>query len=160
MRNALNLLHIASDPAKQRKVAEAAAAMTLAIGEEIGIPVIAEAWALAETRNDMKLLEAGKQVAIVKSRDNWAVPISGTLEYLLNKEYMQPQNGNGENYEDYLRVLLYLEDREEKLLRCMDLIQINMKGSYDEDFDLKEYYGGFQFEAVAKGIKFTYIQKY
>lgn len=160
LRNGLNLLHIASDPVKQRKVAEVAAALTLGAGEEIGIPVVAEAWALAETRNDMKLLEAGKQVAAVKSRDNWAVPISGTLEYILGKEYIQPQNGNGEDYEDYLRILLYLEDREEKLLRCMDLIQINMKGSYDEDFDLKEYYGGFQFEAVAKGRKFTYIQKY
>ena len=160
LRNGLNLLHIASDPVKQRKVAEVAAAMTLAVGEEIGIPVVAEAWAFAETRNDMQLLEAGEQVAVVKSRDNWAVPISGTLEYILSKEYIQPQNRNGEDYEDYLRILLYLEDREEKLLRCMDLIQLNMKGCYDEGFDLKEYYGGFQFEAVAKGSKFTYIQKY
>jgi hypothetical protein len=156
----MNLLHIALDPVKQRKVAEAAAALTLAVGEEIGIPVVAEAWALAETRNDIKLLEAGKSVAIVKSQDNWAVPISGTLEYILSKDYIEPQNKNGEDYEDYLRILLYFENKEEKLLRCMDLIQINMKGSYYGDFDLKEYYGGFQFEAVAKGRKFTYIQKY
>lgn len=160
LRNVLNLIHIGSDPEKQRKVAEIAAALTLGEGEPVGAAAVAEAWALAETENDMRLLEDGKQVAVVKSKDNWALPISNTLEYLWKKDYVKPKNMSGGDYEDYLRILLYLEDREEKLLRCMDLIQINMKGSYDGDFDWKEYYGGIQFVAVAMETKFTYIQKY
>jgi hypothetical protein len=134
--------------------------LTLARGKEIGSVVVAEAWAAAESENDLRLLEDGKQVAFLKSNDNWAVPISSTLEYLWNKDYESPDKMNGYDYEDYLRILLFLENREKKLLRCMDLIQMNLKGSYDRDFNLKEYYGGFQFEASTQERKFTYNQKF
>ena len=139
---------------------EIATALTLGEGAEIGAPVVAEAWAAAESENDLLLLEAGKKVAFIKNSENWAVPVSSSLEYLWTDEYRQPAKATGYDYEDYLRVLLFLENREQKLLRCMDLIQLNMKGSGNRDFDLKEYYGGFQFEAVVKDKKFTYIQKY
>lgn len=160
MRNVLNLLHINSDPEKRRKVEAIAAALTLAKGKEVGAIVVAEAWAAAESENDMRLLEDGKQVALIKKKENWAVPVSETLEYLWNSGYEKPKVIRGYDYEDYLRVLLFMENREKKLLRCMDLIQLNMKGSYYGDFDLREYYGGFQFEAAAKERKYTYIEKY
>lgn len=160
MRNVLNLAHIYRDPEKRSKVLEIAAALTLGEGTEIGAAVVAEAWAAAESENDLLLLEAGKKVAFIKNRDNWAVPVSGSLEYIWTDEYRQPKKMTGYDYEDYLRILLFLENREQKLLRCMDLIQLNMKGGSNRDFDLKEYYGGFQFEAVVKDRKFTYIQQY
>lgn len=160
MRNILNLLHITGDPEKRRKIAEVAAALTLIKGKEIGIAVVSEAWATAETVNDLRLLEAGKEVALIKGRDNWAVPLSSTLEYIQKEGYTAPKRMTGYDYEDYLRIFLFLEKREQKLFRCMDLIQINMKGSVNRNFDLKEHYGGFQFEAVAKDTKYTYVQKY
>ena len=160
VRNVSNLAHIFSDPEKRNQVLEIAAALTLGEGAEIGAPVVAEAWAAAESENDLLLLEAGKKVAFIKNSENWAVPVSSSLEYLWTDEYRQPAKATGYDYEDYLRVLLFLENREQKLLRCMDLIQLNMKGGGNRDFDLKEYYGGFQFEAVVKDKKFTYIQKY
>jgi len=160
MRNVLNLIHINNDPEKRKNIEAVAAVLTLVKGEEIGAIVVAEAWAAAETENDLRLLEDGKEVALLKSKDNWAVPISLTLEYLWKEDYIKPKQMNGYDYEDYLRILLFLENREKKLLRCMDLIQLNMKGSYHRDFDLKEYYGGFQFEAVARDQKHTYVQKF
>lgn len=160
MRNILNLVHINSDPEKQKKIEAVAAILTLAEGKEIGALFVAEAWAAAESENDLRLLEDGKQVAFMKKKDNWAVPISSTLEFLWKEDYMNPKSMHGYEYEDYLRILLFVENREKKLLRCMDLIQINMKGNYDRDFDLKEYYGGFQFEAITRESKFTYIQKF
>jgi len=160
MRNVLNLIHVNSDAEKRKKVEAAAAILTLVKGEEIGAAVVAEAWAAAETENDLRLLEDGKEVALIKNKDNWAVPISLTLEYLWKDDYVKPKQMNGYDYEDYLRILLFLENREKKLLRCMDLIQLNMKSSYNRDFDLKEYYGGFQFEAIARDRKYTYVQKF
>ena len=74
--------------------------------------------------------------------------------------YIEPQNKNGLSYDEYLRILLFLENNEIKLLRCMDLIQINLKGSYHRDFDLKQCYGGLEFEATVQGRKYSYIQKY
>ncbi len=160
MRNILNLIHINSDPEKRKKVEAIAVILTLAEGKEIGALFVAEAWAAAESENDLRLLEAGNQVPFVKNKDNWAVPISSTLEFLWQEDYIKPKKMQGYEYEDYLRILLFLENRERKLLRCMDLIQLNMKGNYDQYFDLKEYYGGFQFEAIARESKFTYIQKF
>ena len=160
MRNVLNLIHINNDPEKRKKVDAVAAILTLVRGEEIGAVVVAEAWAAAETENDLRLLEDGIEVSLIKGKDNWAVPISQNLEYLWKDDYVKPKQMKGYNYEEYLRILLFLENREKKLLRCMDLIQLNMKGSYNRDFDLKEYYGGFQFEAIARDQKYTYVQKF
>lgn len=160
MRNALNLAHIAGDSEKRKKIEAIAEILTVIKGKEIGAAIVAEAWAAAESENDLRLLEDGKQVAFIKAKDNWAVPISDSLEYLSKEGYTQPKRMSGYDYEDYLRILLFLKNREEKLLRCMDLIQLNMKGCSNRDFDLKEYYGGFQFEAVVKDKKFTYVQKY
>lgn len=160
MRNTLNLAHINSDPQKVKKAEAVAALLTLGRGYKVGAPVVIEAWAAAEAENDLRLLEDGKTVALVKGKNNWAVPISSTLEYFWNDNYCKPNEMNGYDYQDYLRILLYLENNEKKLLRCMDLIQINMVGSYNRDFNLKEYYGGFHLEAVAKGKTFTYDHKY
>lgn len=160
MRNILNLAHIYSDPVKQAKVKAVAAELSLGVAEPVAEPVVAEAWAAAETENDLRLLEDRKPVAFAKGRNNWAVPISHTLEYLGKDGYTEPKVMNGNSYEDYLRILLFFEDREKKLLRCMDLIQLNMKGSYSRSFDLKEYYGGFRFVAVAGEREYEYIQKY
>lgn len=160
MRNVLNLAHIINDRQKMEKIKAVAAVLSLIKGEEVGIGVITEAWAAAESENDLRLLEAGKEVALVKGGDNWAVPLSNTLEYIWKDDYYTPSDENGYDYENYLRILLYLEDREEKLLRCMDLIQMNLKGSYYSDFDIKEYYCGFQCEAVVQGNRFYYEQKY
>jgi hypothetical protein len=160
MRNTLNFAHINSDPQKLKKAEAIAALLTLGKGYKVGAPVVIEAWAAAETENDLMLLEAGKKVALIKGKSNWAVPISNTLEYLWKDNYVKPNDMSGYDYQDYLRILLYLEDNEKKLLRCMDLIQINLVGSYNRDFNLKEYYGGFHFEADSKGKTFTYDQKY
>lgn len=160
MRNVLNLTHIYTDSAKLAQVKAVAAELSLGAAEPVAEPAVAEAWAAAETENDLRLLEDGKPVALVKSRNNWAVPISNTLEYLWKDGYEEPADLRGNSYDDYLRILLYFENREKKLLRCMDLIQLNMKGSYNRSFDLKEYYGGFRFTAVANELEYEYIQKY
>jgi hypothetical protein len=160
IRNVLNLIHIKKDPEKWSKVEGAAAALTLVKGKEIGAFLVAEAWAAAESENDLRLLEAGKKVTLIKGKDHWAVPISSTLDYIWKEDYLTPAKDNGYDYEDYLRILLFLENREKKLLRCMDLIQLNMKGIYNRDFDLRECYGGFQFEAATWEGTFTYVQKF
>lgn len=160
LRNVMNLGHIFKDPNKRKAVETIAAALTLAKGKEIGALVVAEAWAAAESENDLRLLEAGKRVPLTKSSDSWAVPLSDTLEYIWGEGYIHPERISGYDYEDYLRILLFFENREQKLLRCMDLIQLNMKGSSNGNFDLKEYYGGFEFQAVVGNHRFSYIQQY
>lgn len=53
----------------------------------------------------------------------------------------------GLKYESYLKLLLLTEDSETKLLRMMDLIQINLKGSDRKDFVLSNLFCGFILKA-------------
>ncbi|MDD2190497.1 MAG: DUF5702 domain-containing protein [Eubacteriales bacterium] len=171
MRIGLNSLHIFGDSIKRNEVTALASIITPGPGMLVTEALITAAWAAAEAENDIRRLEDGKEVALIKARDQWALDLKRAVKY--NKKtpndikpkknnggYTEPAVNNGNDYEDYLRILLFLENREIKLLRCMDLIQLNMKGTYRKDFDLKEYYGGFQFEAVVQNKKYSYIQKY
>lgn len=166
LRTMLNLPCIYTDPEKLRAVEALASMLTPGPEAVITQLLIATGWAAAEAENDMKRLENSEKVALFKSKSNWALNLSLNLDlegFMNGKNHtdiVEPQNTGGINYEDYLRILLYLQDREIQLLRCMDLIQLNMKTNYYRDFDFREYYGGFQFEAMVQGRSYSYIQKY
>jgi len=160
MRSGLNLIHIYADPKKRKEVNALALIMTPGPEEIITQLVIAAAWAAAEAENDLRLLEKQKRVALFKNDKNWALDLEGIMDGTKQDGVIEPQNTDGLNYEQYLRVLLFLQNKETQLLRCMDLIQLNMKANYNRDFDLNEYYGGFQFEAEVQGRSFSYIQTY
>jgi hypothetical protein len=163
IRFVLNNISIFTDPAKMDKVSEMAAPAALAagIGEAVAAAIIIEAWVAAETTNDVKLLKAGKNVALYKTHNTWALyNIEEIYEGVFSGEMVEPADHSGQDYKDYLRILLFFMDRETKLLRMMDLIQINMKGTYDSAFSLREYYTGYRFTVNVKGDRFEYTQRY
>ncbi|MDR0570910.1 MAG: DUF5702 domain-containing protein [Clostridiales Family XIII bacterium] len=61
---------------------------------------------------------------------------------------------------DYLRVFLFFTPRETKLLRAMDLIQLNMKMDYYGDFLMQEHYAGVRYQVKLNGDSHAYEQKY
>lgn len=160
LRTGLNLIHIYSDTAKREEIIALAAALTPGPGAAATQLAIAAAWAGAEAENDLRLLEQGKQVALIKGQSNWALGLTGVMEGDGPTGAIEPQNKNGLAYKDYLRILLYFEKRDIKLLRCMDLIQLNLMGSSNEDFMLKEYYGGLQIEAEIQDQTYKSVHQY
>jgi hypothetical protein len=160
MRTALNLTHIYADPAKREEVLALASVMTPGPEAVATQLLLATAWAGAEAENDARLLEQGKKVALIKTSVNWSLDFQSILSGIGNGSAVEPEQMNGMDYEDYIRVFLYFLNREIKLLRCLDLIQLNMKGNYGEEFDLRNYYGGLQFEAVVQGRKYAFRQKF
>ena len=126
------------------------------------------AWGGLEAENDMRLLEADKKVALLKARSNWALDLEGVIDYSIEgvvkekevKGFIEPPSSNGIDYEDYLRVLLFFQNRESKLLRAMDLIQLNMKANYHRDFALQDYYEGFNFEVTVNDQKYLFSHQY
>src|SRR5665648_958032 len=157
-RMALNLAHIYTDDIKVREITALANVLTpgpAAIGTQ---GIIAAAWAYTESLNDAKLLDAGKEVALIKRRENWAIDINS---YDSIKDGMiEPSGNKGYSYEDYLKIFIYLEDREIKLLRIMDLIQINLIGNYDNGFLIRNCFSGFEYSVTANEKKFYYEEKY
>ena len=160
LRSGLNLAHIYSDPEKREEVIALASVITPGPGAVATQLVIAAAWSGAEGENDIRLLLAGKKVALIKKNTNWALDLEGVMDETGVNGFIEPESNSGIDYEDYLRILLFFQNRETKLLRTMDLIELNMKGNYHRDFAMKDYYGGFKFEAMVNDQKYSFVQKY
>jgi len=175
LRTPLNSAHILSSPQK-RGAAQALAYPFGAFAPAAFVAIVA-AWSLAEAENDARLLMAGKNVALIKTDSTWALGLENAVRVVVEDDdngymtgvnafprqvsgYVSPRSDVGLSYSDYLRLFLYLQRRETKLLRVMDLIQINLRGSYYEDFLIKSHYTGFSLSAVVSGKKFEYEQKY
>jgi len=124
-----------------------------------------EAWAAAETGNDLVLFEHGDKVEFMKSPAQWATQdfadiLAGWTGEWRETTPIYAVDRNGRHYRDYLRMMLYVVDRETKLLRMMDLMQINLKGTYYGDFLMREHYIGFRFDCVVDGDIYAYTEKY
>lgn len=156
-RNIINLAVIYKSPKMKAQVVSMAALTGL--GAEIAIPIIAEAWALLEANNDMQILEHGGKIPIVKNDDTWATDIESILE---NDEetYIDNNSETGMDYKDYLHVLLYFTNKETKYLRTMDLMQINIQGKYDSDFNINTVVTGFGYDIKLKGDRYRYDENY
>jgi hypothetical protein len=149
--------------------------------------IVVLAWSAAETVNDIKLLENGENVALFKNPRQWAVTLTGKLRSMLESRLgseeaghgtgdtsgaketgemaadeviFRPEDTNGMSYQDYLRMFLWTVQKQTKLLRTMDLIQINLKSDYYGEFLIREHYVGIDYEVMMNGDKFSYTQLY
>ena len=171
MRNLLNLYYLYTCP--EKKEAAMALAAVLTPGPEAAITqgLLLEGWALAEANNDLKMLQANETVPLLKKDDNWAI----TLENFFSDEtekneteenkkeeekYIKPAQIEGNTYEEYLRILINFLPEKIKLLRIMDLIQINMKYLYCDYFLIKDYYTGLNFSMKVNGVDHEFEEFY
>ncbi len=157
VRNMINLAVIYNTPELKGEVLTMAA--LAGVGVEIAIPIIAEAWALIEAENDMKILENGGKVPILKNKDTWATDIKSIIENEEDK-YIDNNSQTGMDYRDYLHVLLYFTDKELRYLRTMDLMQINIQGKYDETFNINLAATGFSYDINIDKNRYKYDEKY
>ena len=168
IRLAMNNLSLIKDPKKMAIVEEIALVIAAVTGETSYEAVkwgLVEAWAAAETGNDLVLFEHGDKVEFIKSPSQWATQDFADIWAGWTGEWRETTpiyaaDRNGRHYRDYLRMMLYVMDRQTKLLRMMDLMQINLKGTYYEDFLMREHYIGFRFDCVVDGDIYAYTEKY
>lgn len=168
LRNILNLTYLYSCPEK-REAAMALAAM-LTPGPEAVLTqgVLLELWAFAEAENDIAILYDQKEVALLKSDSSWALSLENAvsredadeIENGENRRYIRPQSMEGANYETYLRILMNAVPEQTRILRAMDLIQINMKYLYCDYFRLRDYYVGLKYEILVNDKKHLFEERY
>lgn len=174
-RNALNLISIYSDPEKTELIISVAESITPGPLGLVTQAIIAEAWAALETEEDLEDLYKDKRVPILKTADQWrtglgAVLDSSELKGKLDdesKELLEEKKDElsvltgsvdtvsqfkyGLNYDEYLMIMIMSLNENVRLLRIMDLVQINMKYRYYKDFNLMEYYTGTRFTLEVNG---------
>jgi len=168
MRNMLNLAWLYSSPEKRELAMALASALTPGPEAVITQGILLELWAYAEAENDMRILEAGQTVPLTKSEATWALTLENAMasaeespaDGAAGIDFIAPPVMEGQNYGEYLRMLLSAVPEKTRILRAMDLVQINMKYLYCDYFLLKDYYTGLSFSMEVNGVKHEFTETY
>ena len=175
-RNALNLVALYKDEAKVEAIMSVAEAITpgpLGLATQI---LIAEAWAALETEEDLDDLYSDRRVPVIKTPTQWKTSLTSVISSKKKKKELDDESKellsekkdeiseigkglqtvtqfkDGLNYDEYLMIMILAMNENTRLLRIMDLVQINMKYRYYRDFNLMEYYTGTRF-TIDEGIR-------
>lgn len=147
MRNALNTAYICSNSGMMQQTLALAESLTPGPFAPLTQLLLITAWSTIESENDIKNLESGSRIPLIKSSASWAVNLDSVISGNIRDGMIENDTEGGWRYDDYLKLLLMTEKTETKLLRTMDLIQINMKGTSRSDFVLSDLFCGFTMEA-------------
>ena len=183
-RNALNLVSLYKDPAKVEMVIAVAEAITpgpLGIVTQV---IVAEAWAALETEFDLDELYSDGRVPVLKTPEQWKTGLGavldsddvrkklddeslenldekrGELNGIAGSSVSAAQIKEGLNYDEYMMIMILAMNENTRLLRIMDLVQINMKYRYYKDFNMMEYYIGTRFTIDANGRTHVFEDSY
>lgn len=130
LREAANVMYLYSDSTKVSEADVLAWSLAIVSLEPSLQPLIKHsillAWAYAESVLDVRRLFSGEKVPLLKSRETWRLSLEYMLDYVTHLgEKDEAQDGL--DYEDYLRLLLLLENEDTKTMRFMDVIEMNMR---------------------------------
>lgn len=154
LRTALNTAFIYSDETRRAKTLAAAELLTPEAAPATQA-VLITTWASAEAGNDVKLLLKGKPVPLMKSDASWATDLDDVIANL-TEDCIDTGNREGLYYSDYLMIFLHFMEEDLKLARIADLIQINLKGTYNGDFLMRTVKGGMYLDGKIYGKEISY----
>ncbi len=111
--------------------------------------IINVCWAAAESISDVKNLCQGEKVALLKKPEDFTVGLGGLTEGLdiessTDETLMGDISDMELQYEDYLRIFLYLQMPLTKVYRCMDMMEADIR--------LTEGNENFRMDACADAI--------
>ncbi|MDD2972331.1 MAG: DUF5702 domain-containing protein [Lachnospiraceae bacterium] len=130
IRQVANSIHLWSDAGK---VGEADAA-AMAIASAVLMPEIQPivklslmlAWAYAESIGDVRILLDGGKIPLMKTHSDWRLQFDQIADFR-DKDYGEEDSGKGLSYTEYLELLLLPMDRDLKVNRLMDVIEMDIR---------------------------------
>ena len=184
MRNALDLAALYRDKAKVELIVSVAEMITPGpLGAATQL-LIAEAWAALEAESDLDTLYENGRVPVIKTPEQWKTDLSEVLDSDSVRKSLDEESGKlldekreqidelsgisgtaellteGLTYDDHLLIMLLCLNSNTRLLRLMDIVQIDMKYRYYRDFNLMEYYTGVRFVITANGRDYVFEDAY
>lgn len=128
IREAANVIYLLGDGTKRGEAETLAAALSGAIAMPELEPLFETAliltWAYLESLYDVKTVLAGGRVELLKTDESWHY----SLENIWNPQAEgQKTDAPGLSYEDYLRVLLYMQSPDVLTMRFMDLVEMDIR---------------------------------
>ncbi len=130
LREASNVLYLFSDSAKMAQAEALAQTLTAVILlPELAKPVkysILFAWAYAESVNDVKILFDEGKVPLIKTSESWHTSLGNMVSFKSGLSSAK-KDQNGLTYRDYLRLLLMTVNSKTKMLRFMDIMEMDIR---------------------------------
>lgn len=95
---------------------------------EVLTQVLLLAWAFGESIMDLRSLMKGYGVPLTKTGENWQLSLSGLMSLGQQEEGQEgADTQGGMKYEEYLRVLLFLNHKQEMPLRVLDMVELCLR---------------------------------
>lgn len=160
IREAANVAYLMGDGTKRGEVEALASILSGAIAipelEPLFETALILTWAYLESLYDVRTLLAGGRVELLKTDGNWHY----SLENIWNPQTKeQGAEGSGLSYEDYLRILLYVQPTDTLTMRFMDLVEMDIRRTAgNEHFRMDGCIDGLEAEAQIRsgyGYQFT-----
>ncbi len=127
IRGGSNIMAFYADEEKKQIAKGIAEALSfvIALPEAAGAfqALIECAWIYAETIFDLKRLFNGGRVPLIKKKEDWNL----TIQRALMMDFDADAGGEGQDYKDYLRMILFLEPLDLKTARCMDIVEMDIR---------------------------------
>lgn len=129
IRQVANMAYLLSDSEKVGLAEGAAtlisAGLLIPEAEPLFEAAILLAWGYMESIYDTKVLLGGEKIPLIKTDESW--------HYGLDSVWQEPGEEaargqeQGQSYEDYLRVFLFLQNQEELIARFMDIVEMDIR---------------------------------
>ncbi|MCR4588945.1 MAG: DUF5702 domain-containing protein [Lachnospiraceae bacterium] len=134
IRQAVNTAYLFTDANKQQQLEAAAKALAVAASAVTMSPVpsapikvsLTMAWGLLESIQDMKILCNGGKIALLKGNGVWRTDL-GNLAHPGEGSGGDAGDEKGLTYEQYLCLLLLMQNDEEQMNHCIDVMELNIR---------------------------------
>lgn len=94
---------------------------------EVTAQVVLACWAYGESIVDLRSLLKSGHVPLKKDDNSWQLSLSGLMNFEENERISDGKdNQSGWDYNDYLRMLLYLANKTKMKYRALDIIELNL----------------------------------
>ncbi|MBR1470009.1 MAG: hypothetical protein IJ600_00035 [Lachnospiraceae bacterium] len=154
-RGGANTVHYFRDGMLQSEARGMAAALSFVCFmpecEGIFEALIAAAWIFAESLADVRSLMDGGRIPLIKEHEDWNLSLSHALSIGGSAEDDGGIGQKGLNYKEHLRLLLYLTPEQERLNRCMNVVELDVRKipGY-ENFRLDDCVAGATMQLIFK----------
>lgn len=127
-----NYIYLQGDAGKRAE----AQALALTLCTVIAFPAAADAltqvlllaWAFGESIMDLRSLMKGAGVPLTKTAESWQLSLSGLMSLGTQEaEQEGADTQGGMKYEEYLRVLLFLNHKQEMPMRVLDMVELCLR---------------------------------
>lgn len=131
IREGMNFAYLLSDPAKRAQAASMAAAIASAFLFPPAAVVIEKAlllcWAFGESVLDLRELFAGGKIGLWKNNQTWQLELENLIHLPQLLDSGRKGDSEGMDYQQYLRLLLFLRNKDTQVMRAMDQVELEMK---------------------------------